>query len=193
VLCGPWDFEAVARAHARAAEENLVVRIRIIETQPVDEEQRLVRIRPAEKQRIDRPARARGEVRRSRHPAERGGERGRLPAREVGGGDDVDRRADGLRRRRRARGRGDHGFQLLAGAADGWARTLAPTVAIATIKPSDATEAPRRERRTGFIGFCFLHAARAEPPAVVRPGSHSHASLLAMKFSRPVRAIAPDA
>ena len=47
------DLEAVAEAHAGAAEEELVVRIRIIETDPVDEEERLVGIGAPQKDRSD--------------------------------------------------------------------------------------------------------------------------------------------
>jgi type VI secretion system protein ImpH len=50
------DFEAVARAHTRAAEKNLIIRVGVVEANAVNEEERLVGIRPAHKKRAERAA-----------------------------------------------------------------------------------------------------------------------------------------
>ena len=106
------DFQTVARAHARATKEDLIIGVGIVEPNAIDQKQRLVRIRPAQKKRVDRPARSRRKMRRTGREPQGRRQRRRLPSREVRRRNNRHRRPNSLRSRRRARGRREDRIEL---------------------------------------------------------------------------------
>ena len=172
------DLERVARTDARAAEIDLVVGVRIVDPDAVDEEEGLVGIRAAQKERRHRAVRARGEQRRTGDATERTGQRVDLAAREIGGRDDIDRRADVLRIRGSACRRGDERRELCGRGLSEPGRKRGERADCA----KRHARGKRGRRRTRFHG-CVLLGAKSRTTAVAGTFPLSR-FIFAMKFSR---------
>ena len=151
-------LQAVARPEASPAKKYGVIRVRVVEPQAVDQEQRLVRVGPAQENRRTGAGCARGKQRGARHAAEGLGERGDLLPRQVGAGQHIDGAAHGLGGGRRARRRGNERLELVRRrlAANGGKRQ----------EGAEDKQGPARKTRPwlGIHGFLQVELGKSRNP-----------------------------